>query len=123
LRFGYFIIFPYLCILTTKTTHMRSTGIWHIKTNKINDYKFYHGNADSNPFNTIKAFDKGDNWCIDAGGYSSSLKEVYKTYSEDDSFVLIPKSDVLDVWFVSYQEDNTHAPKLVYKRNFISNSL
>lgn len=38
-------------------------------------------------------FSKGDFWIIDAGS-NDDLFNVYETFDEDDSFVLIPKESV-----------------------------
>jgi hypothetical protein len=49
-----------------------------------------------NPLEVIPEFDQGDYWEIDF------QSDKYKTSPNDDSFVLIPKIDVIDVWV----EDN-----------------
>jgi hypothetical protein len=87
----------------SKSQNMKPTGTWHIKTNKVDNHIFYHGYPDINPFYSINGFDQEDNWLIDSGSIESPLKKVYDIYPDDDSFVLIPKDEVIKVWFTPYK--------------------
>jgi hypothetical protein len=71
---------------------------WYIKTNDIKKFPFYLYHKNSNPLYDISDFDKGDNWSIDGGGDNTILKNYYPEDPEDDSFYLIPKDEILDVW-------------------------
>jgi hypothetical protein len=53
------------------------------------------------PFERIKDFDRGDCWCIDMCGEENI---GYPIDPEDDSFCLIPKSDVVQVYFEKDQK-------------------
>ncbi len=94
-----------------QVTSMRPNGIWHLSTDKIEDFPFYHGYSDKNPLQPSTVFDRGDYWIIDAGSEDSKIREYYKEDPEDDSFVLIPKSEVTKCWFVYYGGE----PRLIKK--------
>jgi hypothetical protein len=74
-----------------------------LSTADVPDIPFYHGIRGNNPLTNIPDFDKGNYWSIDADG-DDELKDFFEEDPDDDSFILIPKSDVLNVWFVSYDD-------------------
>lgn len=74
-------------------------GDWHVKLTNGMDLEFYSGQRDQHPFETIPEFDRGDAWSIDALGRTDLPFPVDPT---EDSFVLIPKTDVVDVYFKAY---------------------
>lgn len=91
---------------------MKANGIWYLSTTKVKSHKFYHSHSDlGNPLDNEPLFTKGDFIRIDAGGQESKLRNYYKEDKDDDSFVLIPKHEVTNVWFVSYDEDPRFMPK------------
>lgn len=79
---------------------VKPTGDWYLRLTNNMDFSFYAGRPDQHPFETIPEFDRGDAWCIDAGGREDLPFPVDPT---EDSFVLIPKTDVVDVYFKAYR--------------------
>ena len=78
-------------------------GQWCMKLKNGMEFGFYDDDiSDVSPLDRIKGFDQGEYWEIDGGAYSKLFK-TYATSQEDDSFVLIPKAEVLDVYFEKYQ--------------------
>jgi hypothetical protein len=63
------------------------------------DFGFYDSKTNNSleVLNSISEFDGGDYWIIDAGD-DDNLFHTYKTFSEENSFVLIPKSSVLSFY-------------------------
>ena len=73
-----------------------NTIIWYMKTKDFDEFPFYYGEkGDGNPLENVSDFDNGDSWIVDC----SRIDDFYPTFPEDDSFALIPKNDVLKVWF------------------------
>lgn len=68
-------------------------NIWCLKTKDYDRIPFYLSDKQTNPLEEISEFDKGDCWEIDF------QSDKYKTSPNDNSFVLIPKSDVIKVWY------------------------
>ena len=69
---------------------------WYIKTKKLDRIPFYLSNSTINPMKKIEEFDKGDYWEVDC---RIDTGNIYKESPYDNSFVLIPKKDVIDVWY------------------------
>lgn len=82
----------------------------------VEDMRFYHGRENENPLETIPEFSRGKYWSIDNSS-SEDLIDIYREDPEDDSFVLMPKKDVIRLWFVSYNEDDTFKPKRIRRVN------
>jgi hypothetical protein len=78
--------------MKTKIKESKIPYIWYIKTKDYDRIPFYLSDTMDNPLESIPGFNKGDYWEIDF------KSDKYKKSQNDDSFVLIPKSDVIDVW-------------------------
>jgi len=76
---------------------LNPTGYWHLRLANGMTHEFYAGTPEQHPFETIPEFDRGDNWSIDAV-FRTDLP--YPVDPTEDSFVLIPKKDVIEVYFV-----------------------
>jgi len=92
-------------------------GLWYMQTKDVSEIRFY-SYKNRNPLTEIPEFDRGKYWCIDGHDMSGEYDDLSEIYQQDldgpdDSFVLIPKKDVLRVWFVSYKEDSRFAPKKI----------
>ncbi len=82
---------------------IKTTGIWFLKTKDGEKYAFYHDHEENiSPLERIEDFDRGNCWSIDL----IPENEKYEKDPEDDSFYLIPKEDVTEVWFEKYTEKN-----------------
>jgi hypothetical protein len=75
------------------------TGDWHIKLSNGLDLAFWSGSPDRHPFESEPLFDRGDAWSIDACGREDL---PFPVDPAEDSFVLIPKTDVVNVYFKAY---------------------
>ncbi len=81
----------------------KTTGKWFLKTKDGEIYDFYHDHEENiSPLERIDDFDRGDFWSIDI----MDENEKYNKDPEDDSFYLIPKDDIVDVWFEKYRKEN-----------------
>jgi len=74
---------------------------WHIQTNDVEDYVFYGNTFEISSIEELETtedgiFDKNDNFSID-GGNREALEDFYEE-DEDDSFYLIPKSEIIRIW-------------------------
>jgi hypothetical protein len=83
-------------VISSKINEGKLPYVWCIKTKDYERIPFYLSDTKKNPLEVIPEFDQGDYWEIDF------QSDKYKTSPNDDSFVLIPKSDVIGVWV----EDN-----------------
>lgn len=83
-----------------RVVHVMSdpTGVWYIQLENGDEHEFYHGCEDENPLETVDEFDVGDNWSMDIPELQGERPED----PEDNSFVLIPKDAVADVFFRPY---------------------
>ena len=79
-------------VISSKINEGKLPFMWCIKTKDYDRIPFYLSDNKVNPLEKIPEFDKGDYWEIDF------QSDKYKTSPNDDSFVLIPKKDVIDVW-------------------------
>lgn len=82
---------------------------WFIKTKDFDKIPFFYSNTTNNPMNEIEGFDRGNHWCIDFGN-NIEVAEFYEIDPEDDSFILIPKDEVIDIWC-----EETSNPKMIQK--------
>ena len=82
---------------------------WFIKTKDFDKIPFFYSNTTNNPMNEIEGFDRGSHWCIDFGS-NIEVAEFYQIDPDDDSFVLIPKDEVIDIWC-----EETSNPKSIRK--------
>lgn len=83
-------------------------GVWCMKTKNFDRIDFYIY-EEKNPLETVPDFDRGDSWSIDVLPGTENYTEIKKFYPVDrnhgavpdgyNPFRLIPKSDVLKVWF------------------------
>ena len=80
-------------IISSKINESKLSYMWCIKTKDYERIPFYSSDKKVNPLERISEFDQGDYWEIDF------QSDKYKTSTNDDSFVLIPKKDVIDVWY------------------------
>lgn len=76
------------------------TGNWYVRLTDGNAYPFYHGIGVENPLEERDWFDRNDEWSLDI----PELRDRYPADPEDNSFVLVPKEDVEDVFFDRYGE-------------------
>lgn len=74
----------------------KSRITWFLKLKSGLIHSFYCG-ISVNPLELIPDFNQGECWCIDAHD-DEVLFDKYQRDPTDDSFVLIPKSDVLEVF-------------------------
>jgi hypothetical protein len=79
-------------VISSKINEGKLPFVWCIKTKDYDRIPFYLSDKKVNPLETIPEFDKGVYWEIDF------QSDKYKTSPNDASFVLIPKTDVIDVW-------------------------
>jgi len=68
---------------------------WFFQTKDLTKVGCYHSDDDANPLETIEDFDRGDAYSMDC---REAVDARYPLDPEDDSFVLIPKADILRVW-------------------------
>lgn len=81
-------------------------GCWYMLLKNGMRFGFYHdGDAETSPLLRIKDFDCGDCWEIDADADEKS-RSKFETSEDDDSFVKIPKAEVVKVYFQRYEQDN-----------------
>ena len=83
-------------VISSKINEGKLPYVWCIKTKDYERIPFYLSDSKVNPLETMPEFDQCDYWEIDF------QSDKYKTSPNDNSFVLIPKSDVINVWV----EDN-----------------
>lgn len=80
----------------TNIIAQKATGYWWLRLVNGITHEFYAGIPDRKPFDIIPEFDCGDAWSVDAC-HRNDLP--YPLDPTDDSFVLIPKADVVEVFF------------------------
>lgn len=99
---------------------IKTTGIWFLETKDGEKYAFYHDyEEDTSPLERIDDFDRGNCWSIDL----VSETEKYERDPEDNSFHLIPKEDIVNVWFEKYTEQNKPKEIKSYNINEIINKI
>ena len=70
--------------------------MWYMRTKDFNEISFYRDHQNEiNPLYSISDFDGGDYWIIDCLDQTNGF---YPEFPEDDSFCMIPKKDVINVW-------------------------
>jgi hypothetical protein len=79
-------------VISSKINEGKLPYVWCIKTKDYDRIPFYLSDKKENPLEKISEFNQGDYWEIDF------QSDKYKTSTNDDSFVLIPKKDVINVW-------------------------
>ena len=75
--------------------------VWYLRTVSGVSHAFSQQGIDKDrvsPLETIPDFVFQEQYCIDAGGNEELFKQ-YPVFPEDDSFVLIPKGEIKDVWW------------------------
>ena len=78
-----------------------TTGRWFVVLNDGREIPFYHDSEEKvSPFERIKEFDNGENWILDISEYTG---DEFPEYSEEDSFVLVPKQKVIQTFFRHYR--------------------
>ena len=85
----------------TNILAQKVTGSWWLRLANGITHEIHLGTPDGKPFDIIPEFDYGDAWSIDAGSRSDLHYPLDPT---DDSFVLIPKKDVVEVFFKPYKK-------------------
>lgn len=83
-------------VISSKINEGKMPYVWYIKTKEFDRIPFYLSDSTINPLEEIEEFDKGDYWEVDC---RIDTGDFYKESPYDNSFVLIPKSDVIDVWY------------------------
>jgi len=78
---------------------------WHIRTKDVDDYEFYFSDFEIFSIEDLEKaidgeFNHGDYFSVDGGGDDSELFDIYEEDPDDNSFVLIPKSDIIRIWSV-----------------------
>ena len=70
--------------------------LWCMKTKDFDRISFYFDVQNiKSPLETNPDFDGGGFWIVDC---SDTTEDFYPEYPDDDSFVMIPKKDVIEVW-------------------------
>lgn len=83
----------------TNVIAKKPVGCWWLRLANGMTLQFYEGTPDQHPFDTVPEFDHGDTWSVDAG-YGQDLP--YPEDPSDNSFMLIPKRDVVEVYFQAF---------------------
>ena len=83
-------------VISSKINESKLTYTWYIKTKDFDKIPFYLTDSKINPMEEIEEFNKKDYWEVDC---RIDTGNFYKESPYDNSFVLIPKKDVIDVWY------------------------
>lgn len=99
---------------------IKTTGKWFLKTKDDQVVAFYHDHEENiSPLERISEFDEGKFWSIDPVPELSG----YDRNPEENSFFLVPKIDVVEVWFERYTEENKPKKMKSYNINDIMNKI
>lgn len=79
---------------------------WYIKTTEFSKLLFYYTDDNVNPLQSDDLFSSGDCWSLDCAYETNGF---YPEDPEENSFVLIPKKDVIHVW----SETNFTPPTII----------